>query len=254
MQFLLVPFLLIGTAGASQPPPSDPAPQQAPLLVELFTSQGCYSCPPADTLLRELAKYDELIPLTYHVDYWNHLGWTDPFSSKQWSDRQRAYARILRSDAIYTPQLVIGGTMDEVGSDRVEVLDKIARSIEAGPSRRARTVTLKAQLSSTREDDAIAIATAQAEPAPAGGTALLVVLYERDLSTEIPSGENRNKTLHYDYVVRALKQATNGDPVRFSLEDGWKREDLGVVAFVQDKRSGAILGIDRVREPLSMAP
>ncbi len=250
LQFLIVSLLLGGTIGAAPSQGPDPASRSEALLIELFTSQGCYSCPPADALLRDLSNRDELIPLTFHVDYWNHLGWKDPFSSKAWSDRQRAYARLLRSDTVYTPQLVIGGTVDEVGSDRTQILEKIAQALEAGPSRRARKVSLVAGLDVTNHNATFATATATIEPAPSRGSILLVALYERNLTTEIPSGENHNKTLQNDFVVRALETARSSEPVRFAIAPDWKVRDLGVVAFVQDTRSGAILGIDRVREPL----
>src|ERR1700693_5713577 len=90
----------------------------APVLLELFTSEGCSSCPPADALLSELGSSTKsVIPLAYHVDYWNHLGWSDPFSSHQWSERQNAYVRVLNLSGDYTPQIVIGGGRQCVGSD-----------------------------------------------------------------------------------------------------------------------------------------
>ncbi len=90
----------------------------APVVLELFTSEGCSSCPPADALISELGSSTEsVIPLAYHVDYWNHLGWTDPFSSHQWSERQSDYARAMNLDGEYTPQMVIGGGWQCGGSD-----------------------------------------------------------------------------------------------------------------------------------------
>src|SRR5712691_4372518 len=107
-------------------------PGPTPVVVELFTSQGCSSCPPADELIRTLARDGSLrgkvIPLAFHVDYWDHLGWRDPFSSPQWSARQAAYARALSLDSAYTPQVVINGDRQMVGSDRRAINDAIARA------------------------------------------------------------------------------------------------------------------------------
>src|ERR1700730_15247904 len=90
----------------------------APVLLELFTTEGCSSCPPADALLSELGSSTKsVIPLAYHVDYWNHLGWADPFSSHQWSERQSEYVQALNLDGAYTPQMVIGGRWQCAGSD-----------------------------------------------------------------------------------------------------------------------------------------
>jgi hypothetical protein len=95
-----------------------PAPEASPIIIELFTSQGCSSCPPADRLLKRLAGDPRVIPLSFHVDYWNYIGWTDPFSSKRWSERQQGYARAFRSNRIYTPQLVVSGRTGASGSRR----------------------------------------------------------------------------------------------------------------------------------------
>ena len=102
-----------------------------PVVLELFTSEGCSSCPPADALLSELGSSTKgVIPLAYHVDYWNHLGWTDPLSSPRWSERQSAYARAMNLDGDYTPQMVISGEWQAVGSDRSD----IARGVAAARS------------------------------------------------------------------------------------------------------------------------
>ena len=97
-------------------------PDRSPVLVELFTSQGCSSCPPADRLLLDLAADEDLdiVPLAFHVDYWNYIGWKDPFSDAAWSDRQRAYAAAARSHRIYTPQLVFDGREHHVGRSEAQ--------------------------------------------------------------------------------------------------------------------------------------
>src|SRR4051812_17852201 len=98
---------------------------ERPVVVELFTSQGCSSCPPADALLGELTRRADVLPLAFHVDYWNRLGWKDPYSSAESTARQRTYARQLGLRTIYTPQMVVDGGIDVVGSERADVLKAI---------------------------------------------------------------------------------------------------------------------------------
>ncbi|HEV8025928.1 MAG TPA: DUF1223 domain-containing protein, partial [Stellaceae bacterium] len=100
--------------------------RSAPVVVELFTSQGCSTCPPADAYLGELASRPGVIALAFHVDYWNYIGWTDPFASKAATDRQRSYAKQLGLRYVYTPQMVINGTMEGVGSGREAITQLIA--------------------------------------------------------------------------------------------------------------------------------
>src|SRR5260221_259576 len=122
-----------------------PVRADSPVVVELFTSQGCSSCPPADEYLGELTMRSDIIPLAFHVDYWNYIGWTDPFASKQMTHRQKAYSRALGQRYIYTPEMVVNGTTQEVGSNRrgVEALIEAARKeAQTGPA-----------ISLTREDD-----------------------------------------------------------------------------------------------------
>src|SRR5262249_1393689 len=99
-----------------------------PVVVELFTSQGCNSCPPADALLGKLARRKDVLPLAFHVDYWDYIGWKDPFASKEGTERQYNYGRALGLNMVYTPQMVIDGSQDAVGSDEGAVMRGIAAS------------------------------------------------------------------------------------------------------------------------------
>ncbi len=207
-----------------------------PIVVELFTSQGCSSCPPADRLLTRLGREGlpggvEVIPLSFHVDYWNYIGWTDPFSSRAWSDRQRRYALV----------------MEEISANAELVLREIARA----RSRRAAVAVeidvdqpaadlLEAKLA-TRVDDAI----------PGHGLELMVALFEKRLVTPVSRGENAARTLENDYVVRSLEPAfeisghrgtSQSGSVVFQVDPAWQRRHLGLAAFAQDPASLAIYG------------
>src|SRR5271170_848625 len=123
-------WLLLGLLGCATAA-GDSRPDEGPVVIELFTSQGCSSCPPADELLSRLAREGglggrKLAPLAFHVDYWNELGWADPFSTPAWTARQQAYARSLGDDRVYTPELVVAGGAGMVGSQSGRVAEAIA--------------------------------------------------------------------------------------------------------------------------------
>ncbi len=214
-----------------------------PVLVELFTSQGCSSCPPADRLLTELGAADagRVVPLSFHVDYWNHAGWTDPFSSHSWTERQVEYMRAFHLEAPYTPQAVVDGASQVVGSDASALRSAIA----AAQSRPAAGIALRlAPGASKVEVDA---AVDLPESLRVRRWELQVAVFETGLVTSVGKGENGGRTLHNDYVVRALtsagkveKPATLKTTVR--LDKGWDRSHLGVAAFLQDPKTLEIRG------------
>lgn len=217
------------------------------VLVELFTSQGCYSCPPADRLLSRLGRESggKVVPLAFHVDFWNSGGWRDPFSSSAWSGRQKAYSTALHLKSGYTPQAVVHGLAEMVGSDEERLLAAIA-SAAARPA---------AELSLTLEPAASDV-TARVQiriPPPLAGRRwdLMLALYETGLVTAVASGENKGRELHNDYVVRSLRRERLGknDPAvsevssKLPLERDWNRSQVGVVAFLQDPKSLEIGGV-----------
>lgn len=210
------------------------------VLVELFTSQGCSSCPPADRILSTLAHDDiDIIPLAFHVDYWNYIGWRDPFSDEQWSSRQRAYADRMNLRGVYTPQLVVDGADQMVGSRRAKVVAGIEAAV--GTSRRARV----AARTNRRSTDHIEL-TIDAELGAAlqsGSVDLMLATFEDGIVTEVSRGENAGRSLTNDHIVRRLDRAftwTPGDSaartqtVRVDLDETWSSGQVGVVAFVQD--------------------
>ncbi len=210
----------------------------APVVVELFTSQGCSSCPPADAYLRELARDPGILALSMHVDYWNGLGWKDPFSNREVTLRQRDYVRRLGGHYTYTPQMVVMGRAQATGSNRADVARLIARaraeappppSIEIGhPSRDKLTIRIGAR--------------------PFVGRATVWLLaYDSRHETKIPTGENRGKTLAYANVVRSIRSVGQwaGAAAEFTVDvakevnDGY--ENCAVI--VQADGVGPIIGV-----------
>jgi len=160
-----------------------------PTVLELFTSQGCSSCPPADALLGELAKRPDVIALAWHVDYWNNLGWKDPYARRQWTDRQRGYASHL-SGEVYTPALVVNGAAMVVGSDRREVARAMAETASPMTAILRRTATgVEAQTTAW----------------PAGASAMLAV-YDPENATAVVAGENAGRHLKEYRIVRDARE------------------------------------------------
>lgn len=173
-------------------------------VVELFTSQGCSSCPPADRYLAELAKRDDVLPLAFHVDYWNYLGWQDTFSSPLWSERQRLYAKRLDA-GVYTPQMVIDGDKQAIGS-RVDEVETILRD----------TAPLPAMMSVERGDR---LAIRASAPRTAGASAVLhLVWFDRARSVPVARGENAGHTLLYAHVVRDMRMLGMADSEGMTLD------------------------------------
>lgn len=212
------------------------AQEAAPVVVELYTSQGCNSCPPADALFGELVRQPGVIALGFHVDYWNYLGWHDPFSNKKFTYRQKEYAMALRQSGVYTPQIVVQGRRGEVGSDRRAVMQAIA---DARKARLGATVVLE-KIEGSRLRAVITAANG------AKGANVYLALFDRRLSTKIPRGENEGKTLTNHHVVREWKKLgqLEGEKTEYAItaagEAGEKRG--GAAVIVQHGKGGAILG------------
>lgn len=243
-----LPFLT--RSGDAAPPASGGA--GGPVVLELFTSQGCSSCPPADKLLTRLAQDPKLqgrvIPLSFHVDYWDYIGWQDPFASPRWSERQRDYGRAFRSNRIYTPQLVVNGKTECVGSHEGVVRKQIAAALAATPAGR---VTLETAPAGADGRLSVRAGAEMVQTAVAGNLDLWVVVWETGLETPVGAGENASRKLHNDYVVRRLEKALTlpgkagaretGEIV-LGLDKRWKRGNLGVAAFLQDPATRVIHG------------
>jgi hypothetical protein len=231
--------------GAARTPGGERAPARVPVLVELFTSEGCSSCPPADAVLARLLRTQplpgvEVIVLGEHVDYWDSSGWRDRFSSREATLRQSRYAEQFGSGRIYTPQAVVGGRLDVVGSDEAGL-----RTALLGLSSQAHgTVVLSKKVA---VEDALAFHV-DAAGLPAHGAAdVMLAVVEDGLVSKVVGGENNGRTLEHAAVVRKLIRigetagvAWQGDQ-RIRVDSSWRKSALRLVAFVQDRDTGRVL-------------
>jgi len=218
-----------------------PGVAQNPVVVELFTSEGCSSCPPADALLMQLSRQPaqdgaELILLGEHVDYWNYIGWTDRFSSAQFSQRQSEYAKALQA-SVYTPQMVVDGQTQFVGNDA----DQVHRAI-VGAAKKPKP----AQVTLSWEGNGRLHMVVHSPGAVTGN--VLLAITEDGLSTVVAKGENGGRTLHHAAVVRQLRQAgtlNNGSfETTFDVPRNaqWNAANLKIAVLVQDAKSMKIVG------------
>ena len=234
-------------AGFSQ---TGAASEDTPVVLELFTSEGCSSCPPADELLSRLgALTTGVIPLAYHVDYWDSLGWSDPFSSSQWTMRQVEYVRAMQLSGSYTPQIVVNGRWQCIGSDPNLIERAIATARATLPPG---VVTVRATPPAAGSHKLYVSVSAHIVRT-AGDKSLIVVvaIYENGLMAKIDGGENSGHRIRYDYTVRKIIPAFELRPTAGSalenelsvdLDPSWKIDHLGVAAFIQDESSLAIDG------------
>lgn len=211
-------------------------------LLELYTSEGCSSCPPADKWLSNLnIKASEVTPLAFHVDYWDYIGWKDAFSKAEYSARQRKMAAFNFAGFVYTPQFLLNGA-DFKGWDNTRLSKNIAK---------AQTLPARAQLTlsahTTDNGDLTLNASATAtDPNDAKKADVFVAIYENKLVSQVNAGENNGRELKHDYVVREFfgaYQMNNRNQLnkQFNLNKLWKTRDAGAVIFVQDSSNGEIL-------------
>lgn len=222
---------------------SDAAARAAPFaLLELFTSEGCSSCPPADALLVDLAREAaqggrRIIPLSFHVDYWDRLGWADPFGSPAHTARQRAWAA-RHGGGVYTPQLVVGGREGFVGSDRSRVHRAVGASLDEPP---VASVTLTADWDPASTAVQLSWAASGARPRDTVNLALT----ELERTSNVRRGENRGRQLTHAQVVRSLVAAPVGEgrgSARLTLPGDLGGAPVFAVAWVEDASTSAALG------------
>jgi len=229
------------------------ASARVPVVLELFTSEGCSSCPPADALLAKLEEQQpvagaEIIALEEHVDYWDHEGWVDPFSSGQWTQRQEAYAAGFADHGVYTPELVVDGRSGFVGSHQSDAYRAIASALV-----QPRTDISVSLLKSEKHDhERLRVEVGKLQGAQQGDVAeVWLAITETTLHSSVTAGENAGHDLYHAPVLRWLHKAgtsnLNAAPSfagesDLKLDSAWKRNNLRIVAFVQERRSHHILG------------
>ncbi len=225
--------------------PRAAASERPVILAELFTSQGCSSCPPADRLLSSIGELATdgavVIPLAFHVDYWDDLGWKDPFSTAAWTERQQRYAARVSGGRVYTPMLVVQGRAHMVGSSREEIVEalRVAARASAGGA------TIAGHSSAPGR---IAIEAAAGDSAAGAFLALV----ESGIDTEVTRGENSGRLLRNDFIVRRLTRPfqlaareRKSETVELAIDPSWRRDRLAVVLFLQDPESLAIRAVAR---------
>jgi hypothetical protein len=243
----------IRAASAPSVPTSDET-RRTPVLVELFTSEGCSSCPPADALLERLDRSQpvngaELIVLSEHVDYWNDIGWKDPFSSHEYSERQSAYAAQFGRGNIYTPQMVVDGHFEFVGSDE----RRATQAIENATKVRKTRVTISSSLS----DEKTITLHIEVGPLPSSATAeaasVFLAIADNADESQVSRGENAGRTLKHVAVLRNLMRIGAVDRTTgFSRDmkvdlNAKNRRNLRIAVIVQEASAGRVWGASLAR-------
>jgi len=234
-----------------------PTGRQTPVIVELFTSEGCSSCPPADEVLARLERTQpvegaEIIALGEHVDYWNYIGWSDPFSSPAFSERQGAYAEAFGRDSSYTPQMVVDGRAEFVGSNWNKAVTAITQA--------ARAPKANVEITPARKNTgavSLQVRVGNLPAVTAGDTVdLLLAITEENLSSNVSRGENARRRLNHKTVVRQLNLINSAEAKQgasfsaastVTLAKGWKQENLRAVAFAQERKSRRVIGAGIVK-------
>jgi len=215
--------------------------QHNPVVVELFTSQGCAACPPADRLLEDLADREDVIALALHVDYWDYIGWADSFGQAQFSNRQKAYARAKGRSSVYTPQMIIGGIDEVKGSSKPQVMGTLGTHLSMNFVRG----TIRIALSGERGRDVTIEATAD------GGlpfaTEVQLVRYKDAESVDILAGENAGRSVIYRNIVTSWRSLGVWDGVRPFRQTVPAEGSDAVVVVIQEQGMGPIVGAARRR-------
>jgi hypothetical protein len=229
-----------------------------PVVLELFTSEGCSTCPPADLLLSDLQNKPivggaDIIAFEEHVDYWNNGGWTDALSSHQWTQRQQDYQGVLgrSADGIYTPQLVVDGSHEVIGSNTTNVL-----TLVVAESKQPKIDVRIAPGASQKGTQEFTVTVGRAADSALSADAdVLLAVTETGLHSSVTAGENAGKALQHAAVLRRMdkigairaKNNTFSGDAKVKFESSWKRGNLRIVVFVQDKKSRHVLGAAEIR-------
>jgi hypothetical protein len=228
--------------------------RRSAVLVELFTSEGCSDCPPADALLQRLDRSQpvngaELIVLSEHVDYWNGIGWKDPYSSHEYSQRQNAYAGLFGLGSVYTPQMVVDGRFEFVGSDERRAIQAVENASQAEKI----AVNLTSVHAEPNHVLALHIDAAQLpSSSTAKSASVLLAIADESDESHVSGGESGGRTLKHIAVVRSLARVgTVGQSENLSrdlkINIGRERENMRIIAFVQEENTGRVWGVGSAR-------
>lgn len=211
------------------------AKRTSPVVVELFTSQGCSSCPPADKLLKSLSSDDTLV-LSFHVDYWNQLGWRDPFSSEQFTVRQRQYAGLFRLNQVYTPQMIVAGESEFVGSNKKLAIGALAKAKQS-PIEQSVRITVSKSDTNTFKVKYVTKGVPQ-------GAIMNLAVAQKSASTKVTAGENSRSSLSHVNVVRTFKtiplELNSEGETEIEFPNDVSTNQLIIVSYVQDPTTGKI--------------
>jgi hypothetical protein len=244
---------VVCTAVAVYAAPAGDATSPVPVIVELFTSEGCSSCPPADAFLKRLdalqpVKGVEVIGVEEHVDYWNQDGWVDPYSALEWTSRQQEYVAKFKDKSPYTPQLIVDGDKEIVNPSPASVVSAIQQAAQQ------MSVQVFLQPGAAAGDDAqeFGVRAASVAGAPEEGKAdVWLAVTEQGLGMDVTAGENKGRTLQHAAIVRSIEKIgsiSSKDKSPFTAEyrvkfkSNWKRPNVQVVVFVQDHKTMRIVG------------
>jgi hypothetical protein len=263
LQLIALGTLWLVTLNANSPQaavPQSPASQtdRTPVLVELFTSEGCSTCPPADNLLSKLESLQpidgaQIIALEEHVDYWNHDGWVDSYSSPDWTLRQQAYVDRFKGKSPFTPQMVVDGQSQFVGNNPSDAQTAIREAIHRPKTQISISGAATEKGDVQRFEIRVGNLAAAATPEPAD---VWLAVTEDGLESAVKAGENAGKDLHHVATLRTLHkvgtaQAKDSSPLvltqQVKLKSSWKKENLHIVVFIQERKSLHILGAASAR-------
>jgi hypothetical protein len=231
-------------AGLSQPASARPT-GEGPWAVELFTSQGCSSCPPADALLGRLSMRPDIVALAFHVDYWDYIGWKDPFASRETTERQRAYARVLKQRYVYTPEMVVDGIGHDTGRDRAPIEALLTKAQARSPRRATPTLSRSIGGPLTIKLDSF--------PLEGGLADVTLAIYDRRHTTPVKSGENQGRMIENFNVVRQLERVDRWDGAAkvWTIAGDRIGPTQGVAVLVQQADHGPMIGCNKLEPAYS---
>lgn len=245
-------MLVAGAAALAYAGPTNDTTSPVPVVVELFTSEGCSSCPPADTLVRKLDELQpikgiEVIGVEEHVDYWNQQGWVDPYSALEWTYRQHEYVAKFKDATAYTPQMIVGGDKEVVNRTPTEVVNAIRQAAQQMTAQ----VSLTPAAPDGNDSQQFEVHVANAGAANQGKADVWLAVTEQGLQMDVTGGENKGRMLQHADVVRSLEKlgsisSKDKSPFvstpRVKFKSAWKRPNLRVLVFVQDHKTLRIVG------------